>query len=168
MTGGLFFPLDFRFCHLSALCFHSVLKGQILFFFLRLRREGSGISSGTGGASSLAPVQVLPFAITAARPAAAAEAAAALRHPLFLPPSSFLPFGCNKRALSRTDKPYWRFPEELRHDQRMAEDSLNLVPFWAPLLLILPKQIAALQAGEEKFLPSFLRNVGISSTIMHV
>lgn len=60
MTGVIiFFSLDFSFCHLTAHCFHSVLKGQI--HFLRLLTEGSNIHSGTVSFSFLAHVQVLPF-----------------------------------------------------------------------------------------------------------
>lgn len=60
MTGFFFFFfLLTSFCHLTAHCFHSVLKGQI--HFLRLLTEGSNINSGTVSFSFLAHVQVLPF-----------------------------------------------------------------------------------------------------------
>lgn len=56
---SIFFPLNFSFCYLTALCFHCVLEEPLQ--FLRLLTEGSDINSATVSFSFLAHTRCCPF-----------------------------------------------------------------------------------------------------------
>lgn len=124
------------------------------------------MSSGTGSACSLAPVQVLPFAI-AARPSCRCSRGGAVFKTSSFPFPCFICTVWLRQKRSQSDRQvYRRFPQELG----MTRERLRTHGIWCRLGSLAPQPAKAncRSKGRRGKIPYFLGSAGTSCTIMRV